>query len=327
MSQLSNPHDKFFKATFSRPEIVTSFLEEYLPPAVVNALNLETLELQKDSFIAPDLQEYFSDLLYRTQAKDGETDVYIYLLLEHKSWVERLTPLQLLEYIVQIMKEAVKQGEKKLPPVIPLVVYHGRQEWRISQDFADLFEGPEALRPYWPAFHYELLDLVRYDDADIRGMALTQVGLLLLKYIYDPDLFEQVPSIFSLFKDLMKVQTAVEYLETALIYLSTTSERFTSSDMKKAIEATKSRQGDRLMPTLAEQWIEEGKEDGRIQGIRESILDLLLLRFDAAPPHIAEQISEIENLDLIKALNRQAATAESLSAFEAYLNSAVSNNP
>ena len=89
MSQLSNPHDKFFKATFSRPEIVTSFLEEYLPPAVVNALNLDTLELQKDSFIAPDLQEYFSDLLYRAQAKDGETDVYIYLLLEHKSWIER----------------------------------------------------------------------------------------------------------------------------------------------------------------------------------------------------------------------------------------------
>lgn len=322
MSQISNPHDKFFKATFSRREIVTNFLEEYLPPSVVNALNLEILELQKDSFIAPDLQEYFSDLLYRTETKGDGTGIYVYLLLEHKSWVERLTPLQLLEYIVQIMKSALKQGEGRLPVVIPLVVYHGRQQWHISQDFADLFVGPEALRPYWPNFHYELLDLVRYNDEDIRGMALTQIGLLILKYIYDPDLVKHTPQIFSLFKDLMKVQTAVEYLEIALRYLSTTSDRFSPVDLKKAIEATKSRQGDNLMPTLAERWIEEGA----IQNQRDNILDLLLIRFDAAPPLLAEQISSIENRDVLKALLRKSATAESLSDFEAYLNNILQNN-
>ncbi|MDR6560098.1 hypothetical protein J2Y60_000476 [Arcicella sp. BE140] len=31
MSQLNNPHDKFFKETFSRLEIAQSFIEETFP--------------------------------------------------------------------------------------------------------------------------------------------------------------------------------------------------------------------------------------------------------------------------------------------------------
>jgi predicted transposase YdaD len=49
MTELSNPHDKFFKETFSRPEVIRSFLEEYLPGNVSAVLDLNSLELQKDS--------------------------------------------------------------------------------------------------------------------------------------------------------------------------------------------------------------------------------------------------------------------------------------
>ena len=53
MSDLTNPHDRFFKETFSHPEIVHDFLRNYLPPEVVAALNLDTLEAQPDSFVDP----------------------------------------------------------------------------------------------------------------------------------------------------------------------------------------------------------------------------------------------------------------------------------
>ena len=85
MSNINNPHDKFFKETFSRPEIVRDFLQNYLPAELVNLLNLDSLELQKDNFVDDDLQEHFSDLLYKVQLHDGRF-AYIYFLFEHKSY-------------------------------------------------------------------------------------------------------------------------------------------------------------------------------------------------------------------------------------------------
>jgi predicted transposase YdaD len=58
MSELRNPHDLFFRETFSRLEVARDFLENYLPAEVVAALDLGTLKLQKDSFIDNELFDH-----------------------------------------------------------------------------------------------------------------------------------------------------------------------------------------------------------------------------------------------------------------------------
>jgi predicted transposase/invertase (TIGR01784 family) len=332
MSELSNPHDKFFKETFSRPEVIRSFLEEYLPGEVSAVLDLDSLELQKDSFITADLEEYFSDLLYRCLLREdpiqAEGDgIFVYLLLEHKSSPERLTPLQLLEYMVRIWVQQTKRGVKTLPVIIPMVVYHGRTRWQVARDFAELFSGPDVLRGYRPSFGYELLDLGTYNDEEIQGLATLQIGLLLLKYIYEPLLPEMLPGIFSLAKDLADVKTAVQYLYVALRYLSVAADQVTREELTAAYHEVLSDQGDNIMPTLAEQWIEEGKQEGLQQGLREgkkqgilnSIVDLLRLRFDVAPPVLTERLATIEEPETLSLILRQAATADSLSDFERFL--------
>ena len=72
MSELRNPHDRFFKDVFGRAEAATDFLTNYLPTNIVGILDLTAVELVKDSFVGPELQEYFSDLLYRVQMKAGQ---------------------------------------------------------------------------------------------------------------------------------------------------------------------------------------------------------------------------------------------------------------
>jgi predicted transposase/invertase (TIGR01784 family) len=95
MSEIRNPHDLFFRKTFSRIEIAHNFIENYLPAEVVAAVDLETLKLQKDSFIDEELQEHFSDLLYQVQLRDG-SEANVYFLLEHKSSPDVLVAFQLL---------------------------------------------------------------------------------------------------------------------------------------------------------------------------------------------------------------------------------------
>jgi len=98
MTEISHPHDKFFKELFSRPGTAEDFLRNYIPEHIAGILDTETFELVKDSFVDRSLREHFSDILGRVKLKDG-TDVYVYVLMEHKSYPDRLTAFQLLRYI------------------------------------------------------------------------------------------------------------------------------------------------------------------------------------------------------------------------------------
>lgn len=62
--KVENPHDKFFKETMSNVATAKDFLMNYLSESVLRVVDLNTLNPQKDSFINPDLEEYFSDLLF-----------------------------------------------------------------------------------------------------------------------------------------------------------------------------------------------------------------------------------------------------------------------
>jgi hypothetical protein len=98
------------------------------------------------------------------------------------------------------------------------------------------------------------------------------------------------------------------------------TDRVTQEEVQATLETVLGDQGDEIMPTIAEKWIEQGKQVGQQQALRNSILDLLLLRLDVAPPAISERLSEITDLETLRDLLRQAATADSLPVFEQFLN-------
>ena len=47
-----NPHDKLFRKTYSDLDNARSFLTNYLPEQVLKLVDLATLEISKDSFMA-----------------------------------------------------------------------------------------------------------------------------------------------------------------------------------------------------------------------------------------------------------------------------------
>ncbi len=63
--KIQNPHVKFFKETFSKVEVARDFIKNYLTESVLAVIDLETLEIQKDSFINEELKEVFSDMLFQ----------------------------------------------------------------------------------------------------------------------------------------------------------------------------------------------------------------------------------------------------------------------
>ena len=79
-----------------------------------------------------------SDLLY-TAKYESNRDLYLYLLFEHKSYPEPHIAFHLLRYMIQIWEKDLKNNSSlPLYPIVPLVFYHGKEEWKIATDFKSI---------------------------------------------------------------------------------------------------------------------------------------------------------------------------------------------
>ncbi len=315
---LLNPHDRFFKDLFSRQEAAQDFLQHYLPAELATLLDLSTLHISKDSFIDAELQEHFSDLLYQVNLHSGQ-EACIYLLFEHKSYPDPLIALQLLRYMVRIWEQSLKQ-QRSLLPIVPLVIYHGQKKWRVGLEFTALFDVPTEMKPYVPAYQYWLCDLSQYSDEQIKGQVILQVGLRLLKYIWYDDMPERLDDILGLLRTLGQQQTGLEYLQTTLRYIAGATDKVSEEQLKQVVLELFS-EGEQLMPTLVEQWLERGREEGREQG-REAALTVLrrflAMRFGVELSHFDPAFAPLD-LTAITRLSDAAFEVTTLTEFEALL--------
>lgn len=321
MSDLTNPHDKFFKEMLAQPEAANDFLRYYLPPGVAEQLDLTATELVKDSFVDAELQTHYSDLLYKVRLLGGGA-AYVYTLFEHKSLPDGRVAFQLLRYMVRVWEYGLRQGER-LWPIVPIVVYHGRASWQIAPDFASLLAAPAALRPYQPDFRYWLCDLSQYDDAELRGAALLQVTLLALKYAFRPELHQRLPDIGRLLWALSQQPAGLQQVVTVLRYLLTGTGQITAVELRAMLDEALPEVGGQLMGTIAEQFIEQGLkrglEQGLQQGQREGLRQGLLagirlglkLRFGAEGMALLPEIYHIEDVALLQALQDALETVSS----------------
>ena len=98
-----HPHDHFFRRTFDVLENLRALLRTQLPAGLLARLDLNSIQPAKDTFVGSEEHEKRLDLLYLARLVDG-TEVLVYLLLEHKSWVDRRIALQLFGYVLRILE-------------------------------------------------------------------------------------------------------------------------------------------------------------------------------------------------------------------------------
>ncbi|WP_438315192.1 Rpn family recombination-promoting nuclease/putative transposase [Sporosarcina sp. FA9] len=277
--KIQNPHDKFFKETMGNVETAKDFLMNYLPDSVMRVVNLDTLEPQKDSFISPELEESFSDLLFQVDILGKES--YLYFLFEHKSYPDKGLVFQLLKYMVEIWEAKMhKEYVKGLPIIIPLVMYHGTSNWRTVSSLGEMLLGydelPEDLKIFVPNFEHVLYDVSTYTDEDIKGKAQTRILLTLLRDIFTKDgdkLQESILRSIHYLNELEDRQTGTEYLETIIRYVLSAGKSLTKHNVKKMITQIETNypEGSEVTMTMAETWMEEGMEKGLKKGMEEGM--------------------------------------------------------
>ena len=167
---MPSSHDLFVKGILSNLTEAIDFFDGSLPKSITKLLELEKLELIKESFIGKDHDESRTDLLYRVPLKTGST-VFIYLLFEHKSYYDPKIFTQLLEYLSKIYSWQI-ENQENLTIFIPFVFYHGERGWDLGENFLDNFplkSIPEEFLKFIPNFAIQLLELMSKGKAFQRG--------------------------------------------------------------------------------------------------------------------------------------------------------------
>ena len=263
--EITNPHDKFFKESFTNKEIATDFIKGSFPKELVDNLDLSSLDLDNNSYIDEELKDYYSDLVYNCSYKDMK--IKISILFEHKSFVPDYPFLQLLKYIIKIWDFNIKQKEK-LIPVIPLIFYHGKEKWeykKINQYFTGI---DNILEKYIPAFDYLLMDLSKYDNEDIKEKIFKneflKISLLIFKNIYDEEkLKKNLENFLILGKLYYEEEKGLKFLESVIRYLYVNLENTKVEDIVHIIEKISEIGGNETM-TIAMKLREEGRIEAKV---------------------------------------------------------------
>lgn len=229
MANITNPHDKFFRTSFSRLDVVRSFIEEVLPKQYRDRINLDSLRLSSSSFIDEELSEHLADLVYHAEYA-GEP-AKISLLFEHKSYQEDFPELQLLQYMNNAYKEERQQKKKdkktkKSTVVIPIVIHHGISAWK-KVSMRKQFGNPhEDLLKFLPEFDYLLFSLNDFEDeqiANFKNTFLSTTAMLLKHSRDEKDKLLAIESFLIEKLRLLESYNENDFISAVFYYLHSTS--------------------------------------------------------------------------------------------------------
>ena len=96
---MSNEHDIRYRKLFSNPVIMRELLVSFVHEPWVDQLDFSAAERLDRTFVSESFNERESDLIWKLKFK-GE-DIYLYLLIEFQSSVDRFMALRVLCYLTE----------------------------------------------------------------------------------------------------------------------------------------------------------------------------------------------------------------------------------
>ncbi|MBU6361772.1 MAG: Rpn family recombination-promoting nuclease/putative transposase [Chloroflexota bacterium] len=265
----ANLHDSYFRDWISEPGVLADYLRHYLPQHIVALIDPSTANIEHGSFVDDELRQQLTDVLCTVKLRSG-SDVFIYCLIEHKSYPDSMVAFQLLRYMVHIWQRQMQKGATKLTPIISMVLYHGEKQWNIPTQFAILFGDLGQQVGFIPQFNYYLTDLSQMPDEQIHGQIITRVGLLGMKYSRNPHANKILVRVMALLSGIGDRKLAQGQLIRLLKYVTSIGNNWERSDVQTAIAAAETDPNlqEVIMSNFAKELIERGMEIGEQRGLQ-----------------------------------------------------------
>ncbi len=134
-------HDSGYKLLFSQPGMVRDLILEFVPGDWQSLIDFSTLERINASFVSDEDKAQHDDMIWRAElTTEPRKTLYIYLLFQSEP--DHWMALRLLLYIGLFYQDLIRQNPhlEYLPPVLPIVLYNGKDRWRVATEFSALID-------------------------------------------------------------------------------------------------------------------------------------------------------------------------------------------
>lgn len=272
-ASFNNPHDKFFKSAFSMMILARPFIMQFVPPELLDKLDLDTLEIDSNSYVNNELKEHFSDLVWSCQLKNSAEQHKIAFLFEHKSYKMAYPHFQIMDYQLGAWRQQIAAKQKPVP-ILPILFYHGQSEWKY-EPFDSYFGAvePEMLR-FMPCFDYIFINLQDYSDAQIQKLnsIFLQKTLIAFKHYWDRNFLKlHIVEILLGGYDSVKMEQTRTFIQFFAVYLA----KISGITRQEVIEKAKQSNNNSNIKAMSiiEEFIEEGIQIGEKKGIEKGRIE------------------------------------------------------
>ena len=136
-SKVKNKHDKIFRTILDKKENAEYLINKAYGE---NLVTEDEIEKYNSSYITEIFENRESDVVYKLKNKQ------VFFLIEHQTKIDYSMPFRILDYEYLIMKSAIdpnkiKNKYYKLPYVMPIVLYTGKQKWDAEEFIEDKQES------------------------------------------------------------------------------------------------------------------------------------------------------------------------------------------
>jgi hypothetical protein len=256
--------------------------------------------------------------------------IFLYLLVEHQSRPQRFFLLRLAEYLLEAYKMQKRAWDEQhtsdahftLQPVLPIVVYTGERRWEEIETLVDLVEAGELFQAVIPTFKPHFLNLRDTAPETLVGVGgfFGQVLWLIRERHAEPAAFRRTLAEVVAALDAMPPRQGTRWRELlwyihALVYHARNEEEQPGlrEIVDCAIQADAHRQEYQIMGrTIAEMYLDQGREQGQLQNARAILLRQLRKRFKRVPRKVEARIAATTNLQELETWLDNFATAAAL---------------
>jgi predicted transposase/invertase (TIGR01784 family) len=270
---IHTPHDRFLRKMMHSKEVAQEFFNLHLPVNIKEKLNLDSIELQSDSFVDGKLHGQITDLLY--SARFGERDGYLYILTEHQSTPEKLMPFRMMKYVVAIMeRHLVQNNTDVLPVVVNMVAYTGAGPYNYSTDIFDLFGGDKEFAREILLKPFTLVDFSKLDEKELKPFLNNLFLVKIMRGVHVSGVFMVMEDLAPQLRELAELGKN-EYISVGMRYIfevcGAPPEQDVNDITKLLIDISSKTKCEANMITVADLLRRQGREDGMKEGIRKGM--------------------------------------------------------
>jgi hypothetical protein len=303
---MTQPHDTGYKLLFSDPTIVRDLVRGFIDDAWLAQLDFSTLERVNGQYVTQDMRQREDDVVWRV--KSGERWLYLYLLIEFQSSVDRFMALRTMVYVGLLYQDLISQKQLGpdglLPPVLPVVLYNGESRWRAPTSLAALLpKVPAFLAPLQPQMEYVLIDEGAYPASALSTLPSNLVAAIFK--LERPQHPEEVRRILAEVLDATKGPEYAQVRRIIALWIRAALKR----NRRYSIELPELDDLQELSVMLSqriEEWAkaymatgeEKGLERGLLKGEARMLSRLLARRFGELPAWVEQRLNEATEAQL-----------------------------